>query len=334
MDEDLPPLPADRKIHEDPLDRVAALEKPMTFRSWMRAQIMQETEYAFLMRWVLGGADNFIDTTKVLTPKMIVDGVREAAASMHPVITPETIDIAERMNRDWRAAKKSSVKILREIAEESYEAEGELKAALDTAQAKYGEEYGGMIRAQWIEEPGDREDPATHGVGVSAEGSGTDVLPSKKWVPQWYTPDGTPLRCDWRKPNGARCGRASIAPTNRCEMHGGLLVDKEAIETMLESAAKKVVTAADAAVDTLIELMSTSPNDVVRLKAAESILDRAGLPAGQKIEVKTTVEHTFDSPTQLVLERLDQLAAHVGGTPTPSEIEAAPVDAEIVDETA
>jgi hypothetical protein len=61
--------------------------------------------------------------------------------------------------------------------------------------------------------------------------------------------------------------------------------------------AKKIAALAPQAVDVLEELMGNDlPN--VKLKAAESILDRAGFAAMQRIKVDSTINHHF-SPAEI-----------------------------------
>lgn len=75
----------------------------------------------------------------------------------------------------------------------------------------------------------------------------------------------------------------------------------------IERAREKIMQSAPFAVDVLEQLMETAESEPVRLKAAESILDRAGVRGG--IEIDAQVEITESRPAHVIVaERLARLA--------------------------
>lgn len=81
-----------------------------------------------------------------------------------------------------------------------------------------------------------------------------------------------------------KCGRAAVTGSDMCHAHGG----KTTIQTVT-SARMKAASFAPDAITVLAEIMNNDrANDSDRIKAANSILDRAGLGRTSHIETTTT----------------------------------------------
>lgn len=93
---------------------------------------------------------------------------------------------------------------------------------------------------------------------------------------------------------------------------------------VVEAARLKLLGLSEEAVEVLEDLVKPGTPDAIRLKAAQDILDRAGLKGA--IDVSLTVEHTVDAAS-LISEKLDRIA----GKPTEDEDEDI-VDAEVEDD--
>jgi hypothetical protein len=306
----LPELPDSESESEsdayDPYDKLPKT-KPVTFRSWLTAQVYGDTKYAHLARVMLNkGYDG--NLKGYLSAKIIYDHVLEMSAASHPSVTPEDLEAIKTLKRDWAAAKKETAASAQSWDQAMREASTEIEIEQHAAQAEAAEIVVAKIgRVEGVE--GD----ATNGY----------------LVPMWHTQEGPPVWCTWTKPTGNyRCRRPAVNGSVRCEIHGGLLVDQKKMAELLEAGAKKLVSAADMAVDVLVELAQTSPNDLVRVRAAEDILDRAGLAPGQQVEV--TVKST-ESPVSVIAERLDKLAQFAVTDGSKNSLEDDAIDAEIIE---
>lgn len=78
-------------------------------------------------------------------------------------------------------------------------------------------------------------------------------------------------RCVAHNRQGSRCGRAPVPGTWVCAMHGGKSPQ------VVAKAKERLLFAADKAAKRLDDLLS-DPDHRIRLRAAEAILDRAGIP--------------------------------------------------------
>lgn len=92
--------------------------------------------------------------------------------------------------------------------------------------------------------------------------------------------------------DGRRCRNLPVPGGDRCEDHGGAIVDPSVRRAILLSAYAKMMDASDIAVETLVDVMENSKNALARVKAAQEVLDRVGLVhqdgAHQSNEEKTT----------------------------------------------
>lgn len=115
------------------------------------------------------------------------------------------------------------------------------------------------------------------------------------------------VRCVQIKKDGQRCARWSLRGTDRCVKHGGQLPNvKGNAEAKVEAARMRLVENLDLAVDVLEDLMQPGTAEAIRLKAAESVMDRTGLRGG--FEVQIDAEVTVN-PADTVKERLAKLSA-------------------------
>lgn len=117
-----------------------------------------------------------------------------------------------------------------------------------------------------------------------------------------------PTRCTSIKRDGSRCwGWATDEKTNgHCRAHapGAMLAAERGHSLMV--ARLKLEKNAPRMADILEELAETSSSDQVRLKAAETILDRAGLGTSSDLNVNGSVEIEGGAAT-VVRERLDSM---------------------------
>lgn len=140
------------------------------------------------------------------------------------------------------------------------------------------------------------------------------------------------VRCTHTKANGHQCAYWGVAGTGRCELHGGRLIDEEETRSLVRAQQVRIFAASGRAVDTILFLLENSPNDAIRLRAAEQLLSRAGL--SERTEISFDVrdgDPTRTDPGQVVRERLARLAGY--SEDALNKQRALPdVDAEVIDE--
>jgi len=135
-----------------------------------------------------------------------------------------------------------------------------------------------------------------------------------------------PTRCKAIKSNRERCLLWSSGRKNDeglCRVHLGSLLNRTG--SSVERARVRIAQAAGPAVDVIEDLMNNAISEPVRLKAAETLLDRAGVRGG--IEIDQTVTIDVRPAAAILQERLARLAL---GAARPEEPEI--VDAEVVDD--
>jgi hypothetical protein len=115
-----------------------------------------------------------------------------------------------------------------------------------------------------------------------------------------------PVRCEQIRLDGTRCWNWAPRPdqVKRCKSHRGWKQDADLAKAQI--ARMRILQAAPAAADGLIELSETAAGEAVRLKAQTEILDRAGVRAGSEIDV--TVRDETTDHAAIVRERLEKLA--------------------------
>jgi hypothetical protein len=85
--------------------------------------------------------------------------------------------------------------------------------------------------------------------------------------------------CGKKTRAGTPCQKPPIAGATVCRLHGG------AAPQVKRAAKLRLLELVDPAIATLARIMATSDNEALRLKAAQDILDRGGLPKGAQVTV-------------------------------------------------
>lgn len=86
--------------------------------------------------------------------------------------------------------------------------------------------------------------------------------------------------CGKRTRAGKPCQKSPIKGGTVCRLHGG------AAPQVKRAAKLRLIELVDPAIATLARIMATSDNEALRLKAADSILDRGGLPKGAQVTIE------------------------------------------------
>lgn len=183
------------------------------------------------------------------------------------------------------------------------------------------EEWNRKNHPEWFDENGNRL--PTKITGVRAPGG--IYIPEKSFAERGITANpeqqGSNIPLGWRpsveepipvvrcvkiKKDGKQCNRWSLRGSTVCYVHGGKMpeVQKKAA-AVVEAARLKLLGLSEEAVDVLDDLIKPGTPDAVRLKAAQDILDRAGLKGA--VDVTLTVDHKVDAGS-LIAERLDRIA--------------------------
>lgn len=123
--------------------------------------------------------------------------------------------------------------------------------------------------------------------------------------------DETPQRrqCKAKNRAGERCKRAPMRGGMVCRMHGG------AAPQTKRKASLRLLELIDPAIATLAREMTTAEKSADKQRAANSILDRAGMP--RRTEVVDA-----GSATDLLIERIRELREEAGLPPEPSPLES------------
>lgn len=90
---------------------------------------------------------------------------------------------------------------------------------------------------------------------------------------------GTKKVCGKKTRAGTPCQKSPIKGGTVCRLHGG------SAPQVKRAAKLRLLELVDPAIATLARIMATSDNEALRLKAADSILDRGGLPKGAQVTV-------------------------------------------------
>lgn len=116
------------------------------------------------------------------------------------------------------------------------------------------------------------------------------------------------LRCTHERDDGSRCKNFGVRGTgfngtpSMCFIHGGSLPSVKAkAEATVLSARMRLIQSIPMALDTLLDLAENANAEAIKLKAAESVLDRTGLK--QALEIQVEVTNTA-SPSEDILKKL------------------------------
>lgn len=140
----------------------------------------------------------------------------------------------------------------------------------------------------------------------NADHYGPKMEIASDWKPSILEPFPR-IRCTHVSPWGNRCRRNAISGGFICEDHGGKgrrVVEKA--KEINELARKRLFEMVDPALDVIDYLVkSEGTNDAIRLKAAQDVLDRAGMKSATEINVHSE-QHTVDW-TAVITEKLSRL---------------------------
>jgi len=143
--------------------------------------------------------------------------------------------------------------------------------------------------------------------------------------------------CAWISRSGGPCSYNVVDGARFCQRHGGALEQSQVRQSHLFSAYAGIVEAAGTAVDALVDVSSFSTNDLARVQAANSLLDRAGLGLESQLlerlaRMGEQEQRRIDSVDRLV-EKLAVVADRLefSPPPAPSSRDSAVIDAEIID---
>jgi hypothetical protein len=101
---------------------------------------------------------------------------------------------------------------------------------------------------------------------------------------------------------GERCRKWSLRGTTVCKNHGAQLPNvQEHAMAIVESARMRLFGMADDAVEVMYDLIQEGKSDQIRLKAAENILNRAGIK--DAIDINVEVSHN-ENPSDSILKQL------------------------------
>lgn len=289
MDEERP-LP-------DPSDSGAdALKKKsrLSYRAWLWLQHHTDSEYSPLARFVLSGGPENVFVNKPLKSSAVAFDLSQmyAVGQGRPALTSRIVHLANRAVVAYRECDQT---------------------VEDLMVQRQAEE----VRASQFINQVERE-----ALVESLDGSGLEIVTHR--TGEHRTPlmgEGglVRVRCSYINRYGKGCGRQAVTGMDRCDMHGALYLDPEQIKEMISKGQEKIVTASDAAIEAVLDLMQNSTQDAIRLKAAEMILDRAGFRPGMEITIKD--QNSGDgaqSPADVLRERIDRLRPQNPLPPPPS----------------
>lgn len=179
--------------------------------------------------------------------------------------------------------------------------------------------------------PSDDDDDSVHPsldaspenrVNRSAAQQGSNVPVSWRPTPREPVPV---VRCTTIKSNGERCKRWSLRGATVCYRHGGSLPNvQEHAAAVVEGARLRLIGLTDLAIDQIEDLMENATQDAIRLKAAQDVLDRAGVKGAIEIDITTRQEES-------AVDRVRARLAEISDRMHPAEDDI--VDVEIVDTT-
>lgn len=270
-------LPEPKGEAADKLESTARLN----FRGWLWLQHHRDTDFSSLARFILSGGPDNIFVGKQLRASGVAFDLSQMYASGQgrPALTAEIVQLARAAVEAYQNDDFTIESLMEERKVEEKKADKFIRAL----------EYE-VLREQ------------LGGKGLDLVSNGKAAVLGEAGIPRTL--------CNHQFRGGRRCGRTSVLAAERCDMHGGLYLEPEQIREMLERGQEKIVTAADAAIEAVLDLMSNSTQDSIRLKAAEMILDRAGYKVGMELTITEggkAGEGGTGSPADLLRERIGRL---------------------------
>lgn len=142
------------------------------------------------------------------------------------------------------------------------------------------------------------------------------------------------MTCGFRGLDGIQCRKTAVEGAARCTDHGGAITDPTVRGSLLLLAYAQMTNGTRTAVNTLIDVMESSTNDLARVNAAKELLDRAGLSVDQHVTVtaSTAATDTRADALDRIKQHLDTTRSRLLPPPPPDDDEI--IDAEIVEEVA
>jgi hypothetical protein len=287
----------------------------LPFLSWLWIHHIPEDEFYPLAHLVLSGGPGDVWARKTfLLPSFVARDIAEFFAVGRPGVTEEHLDLARKAITAWRASTETIPELIAKKRVRPLGRNGAVPAQAANVEVKNAQLEG-------------FRDLGTVPVSKNANNpiaSIYEVVPdvTDEQMPVDFRT--VKVKCVHGVVPGERidrkaklCGRPSVPGAMLCVEHGGipLAYSQEELKEIYNGARQRLIAATLMAVDATIDLARNSTNDMVRLKAAEVILDRTGFVPGVEIHLPgATRDGQIDkTPAQIVLERLNQL-----GIATPS----------------
>jgi len=181
------------------------------------------------------------------------------------------------------------------------------------------------------------EPPEIEGQPVSRSPSAGKTSPAEQgleipmgWKPSIMEPVPV-MRCTGTSSTtGERCRKWSLRGTTVCKNHGAQFPSvQEHANAVVESARMRLFGMADDAVEVMYDLIQEGKSDQIRLKAAENILNRAGIK--DAIDINVEVSHN-ENPSDSILKQLQIMRERQEAAKKESElIDEGEHDEEIID---
>lgn len=261
--------------------------RPLRFREFLWLQNQEKTRYYDFAKFVLGGGPGGIWAGKPLSARAVLQDIEGYFASGLEGVTEVHLDQARKAVADYLDDPPE----VDELVESRLQGQKNLspvRAALEGTNTDFTYETEGTKTVLGTMVP----------------------LIKCTWKQEYHKTDEE----GYKRTVIKRCTGDAIPGLDRCEAHGGLLIDEKELQNHLRIAAVRLVQHSHRAVDTLIGLMENSVDDSVRLRASEALLDRAGFKPGVDVHLHTDSGGDIYDPTQSsaaaeIRSRLMQLVA-------------------------
>ena len=269
----------------------------MPFLHWLNL-LHSDPDHRFwpLAHLVLSGGPEGIWLGRFdLNPHFVLEDVRLFYAAGKAQITAEHLDLARAMVKTYYDQAPTVAELVHRRRTFEHElTEGRGAAAVAGAFTDAVADAG--LTGQVL--------PGTAGrlVPQVTDEYGNDVEPSQDAAPRL----ALVRNCAFLRVNGLKCGNRATPGDDYCPTHGGHLYTIEELRNIHQVTKTKLLAAGEKAVDNLVSLLN-STNDMVRLKAAEAILDRTGFTPGIEIQVVSGPQGDR-TPAEIIAAHLRRLA--------------------------
>lgn len=261
----------------------------LSYRAWLFMQHAEQTEFKDFARLVLAGGPDNMWVGKGLEPDQVCREVEHLYASKRSVVRDYHVEQARAAIVAYKDDKKSVDKLIEER---------------DDLEKASREELEGVVSEALVE--AEKE----HGVEI-VRGSDKTEPPSSEKIAA-----GGLLRtvCAWvNGRTGRKCSRIAVTGQAVCDIHGGMYLEPEEMREILKRGQEKMLAVSGQAIDAIVDVMENSTNDMVRLKGAELILDRAGFRPKTDAEAMagaSQAQKPTQGPAVIIRERLHNLGKH------------------------